>query len=459
MLKPARARGASRPRRRSSTPSTRPEAAGARGDLQLLAAHRAARAGADLGRALGRRRAPLRRRPAAARRTRRTRSSRCCASCRGPRTSRPSRPRGCRCCACASTGEAIARYGINADDVLDGGRDWSAASPWARCSRGSGASPCRCASTRGARRPRAHPRPAGGSARRATAGRRGSPARRSSPTITVEEGPAQISRDRISRRINVEANVRGRDLGSFVAEAQAGHRPAGRAAAGLDHGVGRAVREPAAGDGAARGAGPAGAAPDLRAALHHLRLGAPRRADLPERALRDHRRPLGLGPARLSVLDLGRRWASSRCSASRCSTAWCWSRTSSSCSTAGMAPEAAAVAGARIRLRPVLMTALVAALGFVPMALATQRRRRGAAAARDGRHRRAGDLDAADAARAAGGLQLVRPEVARSTREHNAAVNDVGQRRDVGRDAALVLDAHERLDTPAMVRVASMTRR
>lgn len=40
-------------------------------------------------------------------------------------------------------------------------------------------------------------------------------------TIAIEDGPAQISRDRISRRINVEANVRGRDLGSFVAEAQA----------------------------------------------------------------------------------------------------------------------------------------------------------------------------------------------------------------------------------------------
>ncbi|MGD8607639.1 MAG: CusA/CzcA family heavy metal efflux RND transporter [Myxococcales bacterium] len=38
--------------------------------------------------------------------------------------------------------------------------------------------------------------------------------------ITVEDGPAQISRERISRRINVEANVRGRDLGSFVADAQ-----------------------------------------------------------------------------------------------------------------------------------------------------------------------------------------------------------------------------------------------
>jgi len=39
--------------------------------------------------------------------------------------------------------------------------------------------------------------------------------------VTIEDGPAQISRDRISRRINVEANVRGRDIASFVADAQA----------------------------------------------------------------------------------------------------------------------------------------------------------------------------------------------------------------------------------------------
>jgi len=38
--------------------------------------------------------------------------------------------------------------------------------------------------------------------------------------ISIEDGPAQISRDRISRRINVEVNVRGRDLASFVAQAQ-----------------------------------------------------------------------------------------------------------------------------------------------------------------------------------------------------------------------------------------------
>lgn len=36
--------------------------------------------------------------------------------------------------------------------------------------------------------------------------------------IEVEEGPAQISRENIRRRINVEVNVRGRDLASFVSE-------------------------------------------------------------------------------------------------------------------------------------------------------------------------------------------------------------------------------------------------
>lgn len=39
-------------------------------------------------------------------------------------------------------------------------------------------------------------------------------------TIEVAEGPAQINRQRVSRRIGVEANVRGRDLASFVAEAR-----------------------------------------------------------------------------------------------------------------------------------------------------------------------------------------------------------------------------------------------
>jgi cobalt-zinc-cadmium resistance protein CzcA len=39
--------------------------------------------------------------------------------------------------------------------------------------------------------------------------------------IVVEDGPAQISREAVSRRISIELNVRGRDLASFVAEARA----------------------------------------------------------------------------------------------------------------------------------------------------------------------------------------------------------------------------------------------
>jgi cobalt-zinc-cadmium resistance protein CzcA len=38
--------------------------------------------------------------------------------------------------------------------------------------------------------------------------------------IQITEGPAQINRQRVSRRIAIEANVRGRDLASFVEEAQ-----------------------------------------------------------------------------------------------------------------------------------------------------------------------------------------------------------------------------------------------
>lgn len=38
--------------------------------------------------------------------------------------------------------------------------------------------------------------------------------------VVVEEGPAQVSRENIQRRLTVEANVRGRDLAGFVLEAQ-----------------------------------------------------------------------------------------------------------------------------------------------------------------------------------------------------------------------------------------------
>lgn len=54
-----------------------------------------------------------------------------------------------------------------------------------------------------------------------------------------EEGPVEISRDSIRRRILVQCNVRGRNLAGFVAEAQEVmdrnvKLPAGRHAADLE---------------------------------------------------------------------------------------------------------------------------------------------------------------------------------------------------------------------------------
>ena len=66
---------------------------------------------------------------------------------------------------------------------------------------------------------------------------------------------------------------------------------------------------------------------------------------------------------------LGGRRASSPCRASPCSTAWCWSPRSASSSRPAPRCAEAVHEAAMIRLRPILMTGLVASLGFVPMAL------------------------------------------------------------------------------------------
>ena len=47
--------------------------------------------------------------------------------------------------------------------------------------------------------------------------------------IKLDTGPAQISREAVRRRIVVETNVRGRDVASFVAEAREAPRPRGAA--------------------------------------------------------------------------------------------------------------------------------------------------------------------------------------------------------------------------------------
>ena len=65
--------------------------------------------------------------------------------------------------------------------------------------------------------------------------------------VQLVEAPAQVSRENGMRRVVVEANVRGRDLGGFVEEVQAKLAPLVKELpAGLLRGVRRPVREPAA---------------------------------------------------------------------------------------------------------------------------------------------------------------------------------------------------------------------
>lgn len=189
-------------------------------------------------------------------------------------------------------------------------------------------------------------------------------------TITIEDGPAQISRENVSRRISVEANVRGRDLGSFVAEARTV--------------VGRGLELPP-GWSLAWG----GQYENLQSAARRLTLlvpvallliflllystfGSARLATLiflnvplavtgglAALALRGYPFSISAGVgfiALFGVAVLNGVVLVSYIVARR---------------ERGLAPDAAAREGALVRLRPVLMTALVAALGFVPMALAT----------------------------------------------------------------------------------------
>ena len=63
--------------------------------------------------------------------------------------------------------------------------------------------------------------------------------------------------------------------------------------------------------------------------------------------------------------------------------------------------------GAADRLRPVLITALVASIGFLPMALSTRSGSGNTKTARNCRHRRSDHLHVADALFASGALPVV----------------------------------------------------
>ena len=65
--------------------------------------------------------------------------------------------------------------------------------------------------------------------------------------IRTIQGPEAINHEGGQRRLVVQTNVRGRDVGSFVAEAQQKMAAAVKLPAGLLRRVGRAVREPGSG--------------------------------------------------------------------------------------------------------------------------------------------------------------------------------------------------------------------
>jgi cobalt-zinc-cadmium resistance protein CzcA len=187
--------------------------------------------------------------------------------------------------------------------------------------------------------------------------------------ITVEEGPAQISRDRISRRINVEANVRDRDLASFVTEAQAAIERDVSLPPGWTIEWGGQFENLQAASRRLAFLVPLALllifvllhttfASSRLAAIIYLNVPLAITGGLLALALRGYPFSISAGVGFIALFGVAvlngvvlvsymveRRQA-------------------------GASPEQAAEQAARARLRPVLMTALVASLGFLPMALA-----------------------------------------------------------------------------------------
>ena len=92
--------------------------------------------------------------------------------------------------------------------------------------------------------------------------------------LHLDSGRTQINREQGQRFLALKCNIEGRDMGSFVAEAQARVARGREAARGLPPDLGRRVREPAAGDEAAGGHRADLGAGDLLPALHDLPRGA-----------------------------------------------------------------------------------------------------------------------------------------------------------------------------------------
>ena len=224
--------------------------------------------------------------------------------------------------------------------------------------------------------------------------------------IETTPGPNQISRENGKRRIVVTANVRGRDLGSFVAEAQQAVSEKSQTAGGLLDRVGRAVRATGLRYQAADHRRAGGAAAGAAAAVHEPRLAGGRTAGFQRRTDGLDRRRRCAAAARHSALDQRRRGL--HCAFRRRGAQWARHRLL----------HRAAAARRRSRARRGSGRCLdQAATGAHdgPRRFARlradgnrdRRRRRGAASARYRRDRRHHLFDGADAARTAGALRSV----------------------------------------------------
>ncbi len=187
--------------------------------------------------------------------------------------------------------------------------------------------------------------------------------------LDLQPGPNQISRENGKRRVVVSANVSGRDVGSFVAEAQA-------ALAGVAIPPGYWT-------------GWGGSFENLQSATQRLKLVVPAALALVFMLLfamfgnlRDGLLVFTGIPFALTggVLALWLRGIPLSVSAAvgfialsgvAVLNGLVMVSSIRALGAQGLAPDAAIREGALSRLRPVLMTALVASLGFVPMAIAT----------------------------------------------------------------------------------------
>jgi cobalt-zinc-cadmium resistance protein CzcA len=187
--------------------------------------------------------------------------------------------------------------------------------------------------------------------------------------IRVEQGPAQVSRENIHRRITVEVNVRGRDLAGFIADARAAVESKVKLPPGYSIEWGGQFEN------LQRASARLGIVVPLALFLIFVLLyttfnsarlallifvNVPIAATGGVLALAARDMPFSISAAigfialfGVAVLNGVVLVSTIHQMGSR------------------MAPTEAAFRGAEIRLRPVLMTALVASLGFLPMALST----------------------------------------------------------------------------------------